>query len=432
MTLSLGLLAIVAMVASLYLARAFFVPLLIGILASYALHPVVDWCEGYRIPRPAAAALVLIGLVGSLGWVGYYLKDDAAAMIERLPEVARKLRQTMSEARAGGKTPLQNVQEAANEFQGAATDAGLKPGTRAVGGAAPAPSVWFRDFAITQSGLLISVIAQAPMVLLLTYFLLASGVHFRRKLVQLVGSSLSRKKDAVRILEEIDRAGPALPAGHAALERAGGRTWLAFEALGVEHAGVWAVAAGLLHFIPYIGSALVVLGSGAAAFLQFESLLHACAVAGVALLVAGTIGHVFVTWLQSRAARVNAAVLFIALLFLGWLWGIWGLLLGAPLVAIVKVICDRAESLKPVGERVRALARLAGAVRASAQTFAPGRSTVVSMMKTPPKKKCPHPAVSCRGCRAAVWQRQRGAHPRPAARCVTRPRRRFSVCAGEA
>ena len=110
------------------------------------------------------------------------------------------------------------------------------------------------------------------------------------------------------------------------------------------------MAAGLLHFIPYIGSALVVLGSGAAAFLQFESLLHACAVAGVALLVAGTIGHVFVTWLQSRAARVNAAVLFIALLFIGWLWGIWGLLLGAPLVAIVKVICDRVESLKPVGE----------------------------------------------------------------------------------
>ena len=55
-------------------------------------------------------------------------------------------------------------------------------------------------------------------------------------------------------------------------------------------------------------------------------------------------------WLQSRAARVNQAVLFIALLFFGWLWGIWGLLLGAPLVAIVKVVCDRVEGLKPIGE----------------------------------------------------------------------------------
>jgi predicted PurR-regulated permease PerM len=56
------------------------------------------------------------------------------------------------------------------------------------------------------------------------------------------------------------------------------------------------------------------------------------------------------TWLQSRYARLNAAVLFIALLFFGWLWGIAGMLLGAPLVAIAKVICDRVDALKPAGE----------------------------------------------------------------------------------
>jgi predicted PurR-regulated permease PerM len=55
-------------------------------------------------------------------------------------------------------------------------------------------------------------------------------------------------------------------------------------------------------------------------------------------------------WLQSRWAGVNAAVLFIALLFFGWLWGVAGLLLGAPLVAIAKVICDRVEALRPAGE----------------------------------------------------------------------------------
>jgi predicted PurR-regulated permease PerM len=126
-------------------------------------------------------------------------------------------------------------------------------------------------------------------------------------------------------------------------------TWLAFEALGMEQAGVWGVAAGLLHFIPYLGPALMALASGVAAFLQFGSPLNALAVAGASLLVAGIIGFVFMTWLQSRFARVNAAVLFIALLFFGWLWGIWGLLLGAPLVAIAKTICDRVESLKPAG-----------------------------------------------------------------------------------
>ena len=72
--------------------------------------------------------------------------------------------------------------------------------------------------------------------------------------------------------------------------------------------------------------------------------------ASLSLVVAGLVGFAFMTWLQSRFARVNAAVLFIALLFFGWLWGMWGLLLGAPLVAIAKVVFDRVESLKPAGE----------------------------------------------------------------------------------
>ncbi len=222
---------------------------------------------------------------------------------------------------------------------------------RAAAARAPEPSVWLSDYAIAQSALLISVAAQAPMVLLLAYFLLASGVHFRRKLVQFVGPSMSRKKDAVRILEEIDaQVQRYLLVTFVSNALLAVGTWLAFEALGMEHAGVWGVAAGVLHFIPYLGPALIVFGSGLVAFFQFGSALYALAVAGAALLVAGAIGLVLMTWLQGRAARVNAAVLFIALLFFGWLWGIWGLLLGALLVAIFKTICDRVETLKPVGE----------------------------------------------------------------------------------
>ena len=351
MTVAVGLLAVIALVAALYLARAFFVPLLIGILGSYTLRPLVDWMHMRYIPRPVGAAVVLLAVIGGFSWVGYALSDDAAAMIERLPEAARKLRQTMSVSRESGKTPLQNMQEAANEIQGAATDAALKPGTRAAVVRAPEPAPWMRDYLIAQSGQLVAVVSQAPIVLLLTYFLLASGVHFRRKLVQFVGPSLTVKKDTIKILEEIDvQVQRYLLATLASNGLVAVGTWLAYEALGMEHAGVWGVAAGVLHFVPYLGSAIIVIGSGVAAFLQFGSALHGLAVAGVALLIAGGIGFVFMTWLQSRAARVNAAVLFIALLFLGWLWGVWGLLLGAPLIAIIKVICDRVESLKPLGE----------------------------------------------------------------------------------
>jgi predicted PurR-regulated permease PerM len=365
---AVGVLAVIALVAALYLARGFFVPLLIGILASYALHPLVDWLKACCVPRGIGAALVLAMVVGSFSWIAVSMSGDAEALIEKLPEAARKLRQDLSTARSGAPTALQNMQEAAHQLQGAATDAGAKPEAGAKSGtgagtsagtparpAAVAPQApeptWLRDYTLAQSALLATVAAQTPIVLLLTYFLLASGEHFRRKLVQLVGPSLSRKKDAVRILEEIDvqvqRYLFAMLASNALLAVA---TWLAFLALGLDQAGVWGVAAGVFHFVPYLGPALIALGSGVAAFLQFGSLLYALAVTGVSLLVAGMIGFLFTTWLQSRFAGVNAAVLFIALLFFGWLWGVWGLLLGAPLVAIAKVVFDRVESLKPAGE----------------------------------------------------------------------------------
>jgi predicted PurR-regulated permease PerM len=354
-TLALVVLAVIALVAALHFARGFFVPLLVGMLISYGLCPVVDALHALRIPRAIAAALVVaMALCGPL-WLTYSLADEATVLIEKLPEAARKVRHMLSASLGARPSALQNVQEAAEELQGAAADAGTKPGgakTRPVPPPAPAkPSSWLSDYALTQSALLGSVAAQAPIVLLLAYFLLASGDHFRRKLVHVVGPSLSRKKDALRILEEIDSqvqrylfvmlvSNTLLAAG----------IWLAFGAIGMEQAGIWGVSAGVLHFIPYIGTVLFVFAAGVAAFLQFGTFVHALAVAGVAILIAGLIGMVFMTWLQSRFASVNAAALFIALLFFGWLWGVPGLLLGAPLVAIAKVICDRVESLHAAGE----------------------------------------------------------------------------------
>ena len=352
-TLALVLLAGIAVIAALYFARAFFVPLLIGILASYTLRPVVNWLNRLHIPQAVAAAIVMAVLVGGGSWMAYSLSDEATVMIEKLPDAARKLRMKLTNARNAVPTALQNVQEAADELQRAATDVSAKPGTRPAPppSAAPDSTAWLRDYALTQSALLLSIAAKAPIVLLLAYFLLASGDHFRRKLVQFVGPSLSRKKDVLRILEEVDaQVQHYLLVMLASNALVGLATWLALEAMGVEQAGVWGVFAGVMHFVPYLGPVAVAATVGVASFIQFGSVLEALAVAGVTLLVAGMIGMVFMTWLQSRVARVNAAVLFIALLFFGWLWGVAGVLLGAPLVAIARVVCDRVEALKPMGE----------------------------------------------------------------------------------
>lgn len=348
---SICTLAIIAFVAAMYLAQAFFLPLLIGILASYSLSPVVDFLNRFHIPRALGAALVVAVLIGALTWLTLSLSSEATAMIEKLPDATRKLRQHLSDIRPNNQSALQNVQEAAKQLEGAAADASMKHGVQVVSSQAGEASSWLNDFVLRQTLILFSVVAQAPIIFMLTYFILASGSHFRRKLVQFVGPSLEKKKDMVRMLDEINmQIQLYLLSMLVASFLVGICTWLGFKALGMEQAGIWGVIAGMLQFIPYLGIAITAIAGGIASFLQFGSILSALETVSVVLLISAAIGMAFTTWLQSRFAHINAAVLFIALLFFAWLWGIWGLLLGAPLVAIIKVICDRVVPLKSIGE----------------------------------------------------------------------------------
>jgi predicted PurR-regulated permease PerM len=350
--IAIWLLALIALIAALHLARAFFVPLLFGILVSYALRPIVDSLERFHVPRSVGAAMVLTVMVGGLGWMALSLSDDTQEIAEKLPDAARKLRHSLSTLHSKGSGTLHRVQEAAKELQHAAADAGWKS-TEAQAGIADAPDVSarLRDFLLAQTTLFFAFAAQAPIVLLLTFFLLASGSHFRRKLVQFVGPSLTRKKDIVRILEEVEvQIQHYLFVMLISNVLVAVITWAVFAMLGLEHAAVWGVAAGILRFIPYLGAVTIAVGSGIAGLLQFGSFPQAISVAAASIVVSGLVGMVFMTWLQGRFARVNAAVLFIVLLFFGWLWGVAGLLLGAPLLAIVKVISDHVESLHPLGE----------------------------------------------------------------------------------
>ena len=72
---------------------------------------------------------------------------------------------------------------------------------------------------------------------------------------------------------------------------------------------------------------------------------------GVAsLAIATMVGTVVTTWMTGRIAHMNAAAVFISLLFWGWLWGIWGMLLSIPIVVITKVVAQHVESLHPLAE----------------------------------------------------------------------------------
>jgi predicted PurR-regulated permease PerM len=193
--------------------------------------------------------------------------------------------------------------------------------------------------------------SQAAMVVFLVFFLLIGGDQFKRKLVRLTGPTLSNKKITVNILDDIN--GSIQQYMFMLLTTnllVALLTWIAFRWIGLENAGAWAVAAGLLHIVPYLGPGVTAAATGMAAFMQFESFSTALLVAGASLAIATVVGTFVTTWMIGRIANMNSAAIFISLLFWAWLWGIWGMLLSIPIIVIVKVVSQHVEQLHPMAE----------------------------------------------------------------------------------
>ena len=127
-------------------------------------------------------------------------------------------------------------------------------------------------------------------------------------------------------------------------------SWVAFRMLGLENAGAWAVAAGFMHIVPYFGPVVTAAVTAMAAYMQFDSLLMALLVAGANIVIATIVGVFVTTWMTGRIAKMNSAAVFTSLIFFSWLWGLWGMLLGIPVIFILKVICEHIEHLQPVAE----------------------------------------------------------------------------------
>ncbi|MCD9473056.1 hypothetical protein CJF26_21425 [Photobacterium phosphoreum] len=192
---------------------------------------------------------------------------------------------------------------------------------------------------------------QLLMVLFLVFFALLSGDTFKRKLVKLTGPTLTNKKITVHILDDINKSIQRymfmLLVTNVCLALV---TGLALQLIGLDNAGAWAVAAGLLHVVPYFGPLIAATATAFAAFLQFESFSMMFLVFGVLLTISTVVGMFMTTWMTGRIAKMNATAVFIALLFGGWLWGVWGLLLCVPLIVVIKVVSERIEGMQWIAE----------------------------------------------------------------------------------
>ncbi|OGU19745.1 MAG: AI-2E family transporter [Hydrogenophilales bacterium RIFOXYD1_FULL_62_11] len=352
--LSLTVLTVLAVIFVLHWARAFFIPLMLGIMISYAFSPLVNRMQKWRIPRAIGAAVLLAGIVGGAGSLVYSLSDDAIQLIETLPEAAQKFRKTLRKEWGTTEGAMDQMQKAAVQLERAASET-ITPDATAPQGVT---RVLIEKSKLNVSDYLwtgtvgASVFAgQAVMVLFLTYFLLVSGDIFRRKLVRITGPTLSKKKITVQVLDEIT----------AQIQRyllvqvftsilVGVATWLAFLWIGLEHAAIWGIVSAVFNMIPYLGPVVVTGGTGLVGFLQFGTVGMALTVAGISLVITSLEGYLLTPWLTGRAGRMNAVMVFVGVLFWGWLWGVWGLLLGVPIIMVIKAICDRVEDYKPIGE----------------------------------------------------------------------------------
>jgi predicted PurR-regulated permease PerM len=353
-SLALAVLALLGTVFMLHWASAIFIPLMLGLTFSYALRPLVDRLQALHLPRPLAAALLMTALAAGTGWTAYAISDDTVAFAESLPAVAQKIRQAARDQRRQPDTTMDKVQRAADQLEQAAQESksGAPAAARGVTRVQiERPQFNLKDYLWASLPSVGAAVGQATAVFFITFFLLASGDTFRRKMVRLAGPTFTQKKITLQALDEItDQIQRYLLMQVLVSVLVGLATWVAFRWLQVEHAAVWGVLAFLLNFVPYIGSLLVTAGSALIGFVQFGSLDMALLVGGTSLAVHTVSGNLLMPWLTSRASRMNAVTVFVGVLAFGWLWGIWGLVLGMPILTMVKTVCDRVEHLKPIGE----------------------------------------------------------------------------------
>jgi predicted PurR-regulated permease PerM len=351
-SIALTILAVLAIVLVLQYAQAMIIPIVLGMLISHALEPMIAWFERRRIPRALSAAVVLMTLVAAGGWMLYGLRSQASAIIEQLPTAARRLRQTLERDRPTAATAIAQVQKAASEIEKATNTASPPPPPSGVQRVqVESAPINIGDYVMWGSLGIVAALGQLLLILFLAYFLLLSGDLYRRKLVKIIGTTLSEKKVTVQILQEIDRQiSMFLLVQVFTSTLVAVATWLAFTALGVEQAAVWGVLAGVFNSIPYLGPVLVTGGTSVVALLQFGDLKMAALVGGVALLITSLEGFLLTPWLTSRAARMNAVAIFVGLLFWGWVWNVWGMLLAVPLLMVMKAVCDHVEDFRGIGE----------------------------------------------------------------------------------
>ncbi|MEP7117094.1 MAG: AI-2E family transporter [Acidobacteriota bacterium] len=347
----LRVLATCAVIVMLQYLAPVVLPIVLAVLLFYALDPIVDRLETWRVPRALASMVVVFSLVGATGWSGTLIWPQMNAVLAKVPASADRLRSTLRRQRSRpGDSAIDTVRAATKALDSVAAEAGAappsSPGVTKVEVQQPVRvSDWLWYGGVGAA----SLSAQAITVIFLTIFLLNEDDSFKRKLVQ-HQATLGSKRVTVKVLNDIAAQMQSflwvqvLTSVFVAVVTVAALWWL-----GVEEPVVWGVFAGVMNIVPYFGPLVVTVALALVGFLQFGTLTQAAMVAGVALVITTFEGMFLTPHLLSKAAAINHVAIFVSIAFWSWAWGVPGMLLAVPMLMAAKAVCDHVDGYEAIG-----------------------------------------------------------------------------------
>ena len=337
-SVGLTVLSILALLYTLYFARDFLLPIVIALLLDLLFSPVVRAMTRIGIGAPLGAAIVVVGLIATVG-LGMY---ELSTPVQRWADQAPKTLQTAETRLKKWLKPLERMRRTAEQVE-TATSTAVAPKTPEV--VVRGPGLLARVFGTTQR-----FIGAAVQVLILLYFLLAAGDLFLQKLVKVL-PQLGDKRTAVQIARKTEASISTYLITATAMNVGEGIVvGVVLYFLGMPNPALWGALVAVLEFIPYLGATLIALVLALAALTSFESATHALLVPGAFIAINLVQAYVVAPLLYSRRLTLNPVALFVGLAFWWWLWGLPGAFIAVPLMATLKIFCDHIDALAPIGE----------------------------------------------------------------------------------
>src|SRR5581483_1506848 len=311
-----------------------FVPALLSVLLAYALEPAVELLMRARLPRILAVAVTFSVIAVMLGTVARRTVVEFNAFVSDLPSAVRNVQQTVAQAHSStGPTVFERLQRAGTEIEQTAGQPPPPPDEGVVRVAPVAHRFDVRAYAFDAGVATVAASGKLLGVSFLTFLLLCTGDLFKQKLITLGGDTFARRKLTAEVIRAIDRQIQRYLVAR-----------LAISAI------VWGIVAGVLNVLPFVGPSVAVALISGAAFLQFHALTPTVIAWTAATAVAVLEGNLITPWLTSRAGEINTVAVFASVLFWGWMWDMWGLLLAIPIMVAIKAASDHIEPLQPVSE----------------------------------------------------------------------------------